>query len=175
MLELSPEASEDQARHAYITLVKVWHPDRFEQDTAVRAKAEQKLKEINEAYAVLSGATGAAPRAPAAVTLPHEVVGSLALFKRPLRAGDRFFGCAGAAFVIAIILGVLAGVHSFIHSGKSTLFDSSGQWVSIAVGLAVIGAIAKWLARRDERRRAVQQRDADCRRAVLNASGSSSD
>jgi curved DNA-binding protein CbpA len=31
----------------------VWHPDRFGSDVRLRQKAEDKLKQVNEAYRVL--------------------------------------------------------------------------------------------------------------------------
>ncbi len=41
-------------------MVKVWHPDRFGSDARLRRKAEDKLKQINDAYRVLqSGSTTA--------------------------------------------------------------------------------------------------------------------
>ncbi|MBI5252076.1 MAG: DnaJ domain-containing protein [Desulfomonile tiedjei] len=42
-------------KQAYRDLVKVWHPDRFPNDPRVRRKAEEKLKEINQAYEILKG------------------------------------------------------------------------------------------------------------------------
>jgi curved DNA-binding protein CbpA len=35
-------------------LAKVWHPDRFQGDETLRLKAEEKLKEINSAYQLLT-------------------------------------------------------------------------------------------------------------------------
>ena len=51
VLELDHEASMDEAREAYIDMVRVWHPDRFTDNPRLRKKAEEKLKEINIAYA----------------------------------------------------------------------------------------------------------------------------
>ena len=49
-LGLVPGATRLQVDNAYRDLVKVWHPDRFQADPALRPKAEAKLREINEAY-----------------------------------------------------------------------------------------------------------------------------
>lgn len=49
-LEVAPAASEEALRRAYLDLTKVWHPDRFAHDPALHAKAQEKLKAINEAY-----------------------------------------------------------------------------------------------------------------------------
>ena len=40
----------DEAREAYIDMIRVWHPDRFTHNPRLRRKAEEKLKEINIAY-----------------------------------------------------------------------------------------------------------------------------
>ncbi len=50
LLELDPRASAEDVKRAYRDLTKVWHPDRFGDDAALRRKAEEKLKAINEAY-----------------------------------------------------------------------------------------------------------------------------
>ena len=51
ILELDHESSMDEAREAYIDMARVWHPDRFTNNPRLRKKAEEKLKEINIAYA----------------------------------------------------------------------------------------------------------------------------
>ncbi len=53
VLGLAPGASADDVRTAYRSLVKQWHPDKFTHDRRSQIKAEEKLKEINEAYAAL--------------------------------------------------------------------------------------------------------------------------
>lgn len=40
----------EQVRRTYLDLVRVWHPDRFESDPALQARAAKRLAEINEAY-----------------------------------------------------------------------------------------------------------------------------
>lgn len=54
ILGIHPDASADEIRSAYRDLAKVWHPDRFAHDPRLQAKAQEKLKEINEAYQNLS-------------------------------------------------------------------------------------------------------------------------
>jgi curved DNA-binding protein CbpA len=49
VLELHPEATEEEIRRAYRRLALRWHPDRNAGD----ARAEERFKEISEAYAVL--------------------------------------------------------------------------------------------------------------------------
>jgi curved DNA-binding protein CbpA len=53
-LDLHAGASEKQIRDAYRTLVKVWHPDRFQSDAALKEAAEAKLKALNAAYLFLT-------------------------------------------------------------------------------------------------------------------------
>ena len=53
IFELHDHCTQEQVRAAYLELVKVWHPDRFVHDAALRAKADQRLRQINVAYAVL--------------------------------------------------------------------------------------------------------------------------
>lgn len=49
LLGLKPGASLAQVKQAYRQLVKVWHPDRFFEQQE-KQQAEEKLKQINEAY-----------------------------------------------------------------------------------------------------------------------------
>ncbi len=52
LLEVSEKASPEVIKKAYITLVKKYHPDL--QPDGEKKAAEEKIKEINEAYEVLS-------------------------------------------------------------------------------------------------------------------------
>ncbi|MDZ7700067.1 MAG: J domain-containing protein [Deltaproteobacteria bacterium] len=50
ILELEPGVSEAEVRQAYKDIVSVWHPDRFSNNPRLRARAEEKVKEINQSY-----------------------------------------------------------------------------------------------------------------------------
>lgn len=50
ILEVSKDADETQIKKAYRKQAMQWHPDKHKGDK----KAEEKFKEINEAYQVLS-------------------------------------------------------------------------------------------------------------------------
>jgi len=50
MLGLKLNASMEEIREAYRDLVNVWHPDRFSHNPRLQKKAQEKLKDINEAY-----------------------------------------------------------------------------------------------------------------------------
>lgn len=51
ILEVHPKASQEIIKKAYLTLAKKYHPDTTSYESAY---SEQKIKQINEAYAVLS-------------------------------------------------------------------------------------------------------------------------
>ncbi len=53
ILGLTPDATPQEVRQAYRQLVRVWHPDRFEGDTRLQERAQEKLKEIIEAHAIV--------------------------------------------------------------------------------------------------------------------------
>ncbi len=50
VLGVAPDATADEVREAYLSLVKAWHPDRFAASPAMAARAEERLKEVNAAY-----------------------------------------------------------------------------------------------------------------------------
>lgn len=50
VLELDKNANIDEIKQAYKDMVNIWHPDRFSSNNRLKQKAENKLKEINEAY-----------------------------------------------------------------------------------------------------------------------------
>ena len=64
ILGIAPGAPPDEVKRAWRDLAQVWHPDRFPPDSRLRQKAENNLKRINEAYAVLASyvPTGPVPR-----------------------------------------------------------------------------------------------------------------
>ena len=63
VLGLGPAASAQEIKAAYRDLAKVWHPDRFAHDPRLQQKAQEQLKEINEAYQRLVSGDFAQPRA----------------------------------------------------------------------------------------------------------------
>lgn len=57
ILEVSPLASPAEIRAAYLSLAREYHPDRVpEHLTKLRADAEEKLKQVNQAWEVLGDA-----------------------------------------------------------------------------------------------------------------------
>ena len=55
ILGIKNGASTEEIRQAYRDLVKVWHPDRFINDQRLQKMANEKLKEIIDAYEKLKG------------------------------------------------------------------------------------------------------------------------
>jgi hypothetical protein len=60
LLGVKPGVSPKELKAAHRDLAKVWHPDRFLHDPRLQEKAQEKLKEINEAYDLLS--SGKSPK-----------------------------------------------------------------------------------------------------------------
>jgi len=53
ILEVSPTATWEEVRQSYREMVKVWHPDRFQDDEKFKQRATRKVQDINEAYRTL--------------------------------------------------------------------------------------------------------------------------
>ena len=82
-------ASDAHIENAYRTLVKVWHPDRFQADPKTRLAADEKLKEINAAHEFLISGEAirpqarTTPKAPAPQGVPFKVEPPLAATAEP--------------------------------------------------------------------------------------------
>ena len=53
ILGIKPGSSYEEIKETVRDMIKVWHPDRFGNDSRLQKKAQEKLKEINEAYETL--------------------------------------------------------------------------------------------------------------------------
>ncbi|HWW74893.1 MAG TPA: J domain-containing protein [Pyrinomonadaceae bacterium] len=71
LLGVAPGTSGRELKDAYRDLAKVWHPDRFSHDPRLQQKAQEKLKEINEAYERLSSGRAARPKPQPATPKPR--------------------------------------------------------------------------------------------------------
>ena len=93
LLGVKPGVSNRDLKAAHRDLAKVWHPDRFLHDPRLQQKAQEKLKEINEAYELLI--SGKSPR-------PAPTV-----YSQPQRQTTRRHS-GSWAFVLLVFLGVFA-------------------------------------------------------------------
>ena len=85
LLGVKPGVSSGELKAAHRDLAKVWHPDRFTHDPRLQEKAQEKLKEINEAYDLLS--SGKTPRPAPPPPRPAETVYTAAVERRPAPRG----------------------------------------------------------------------------------------
>ena len=53
LLELENAVDENRLHLAYRRQVKIWHPDQFAHQPEIHARAEEHLKQINQAYFIL--------------------------------------------------------------------------------------------------------------------------
>lgn len=53
IFELPEEATLEEIKIAYRKLIKIWHPDQYENEKDLQKSADKKAKEINEAYSYL--------------------------------------------------------------------------------------------------------------------------
>ena len=105
LLGVKPGVSPRELKAAHRDLAKVWHPDRFVHDPRLQEKAQEKLKEINEAYDLLI--SGKTPRpAPSPPPRPVETVYYTASEDR--RSASRGGGGKWAVVAVFLFLAVFA-------------------------------------------------------------------
>ena len=117
LLGVAPGTSGRELKQAYHDMAKVWHPDRFSHDPRLQRKAQEKLKEINDAYEQLTSGTAArrtrpAPQ-PAASYTPHAAT---ARRKRP-----RFILPTAVVFCAAFV----AALGALVPSGARLAREQS--------------------------------------------------
>jgi len=129
VLALRPGAALAEIKEAYRDMVKVWHPDRFGSDPRLREMAEDKLKQINQAYAVLQSDRTGGMNEPdeAAGSVPHDAAwrwrssyasrtyegggGSAKKFSGGI---SWLYGCAGVA--LGLMVAYVAIEHGTVQS-----------------------------------------------------------
>ena len=84
LLGVAPGVSVQELKTAHRDLAKVWHPDRFAHDPRLQQKAQEKLKEINEAFDQLASAKSGR-RKPPATASPNQSYSSSQQNLRPVR------------------------------------------------------------------------------------------
>lgn len=118
ILEVQPSASDEEIKAAHRDLTKVWHPDRFATDASMQRKAEEKLKQINEALVVVQAARGGtrtrwSPPRPVARANGERAIllwvfslvfaAFFILLRRPTVGGLIIAGILGAAAILLLI------------------------------------------------------------------------
>jgi hypothetical protein len=103
LLEIDAHASWDDIRQSYRDLVRVWHPDRFEGDARLRAKAEHRVAHVTEAYRFLDLHRDVIVSVPPAAAPARAVRVQQVAVAAPVR-----LSWAGRAAVAAMMLAVLA-------------------------------------------------------------------
>jgi hypothetical protein len=103
LLGLKPGVSSGELKAAHRDLAKVWHPDRFVHDPRLQEKAQEKLKEINEAYELLS--SGKTPRPAPPPPRAAETVYTAPFVPVERRSAPRG-GSWKSAFVVLLFLAV---------------------------------------------------------------------
>jgi len=104
LLGVKPGVSSRELKAAHRDLAKVWHPDRFVHDPRLQEKAQEKLKEINEAYELL--VLGKTPRpAPPPPPRAAETVYTVPVVSVERRAAPRG-GSSKPVLVVLLFLAV---------------------------------------------------------------------
>ena len=107
LLGVKPGVSSGELKAAHRDLAKVWHPDRFVHDPRLQEKAQEKLKEINEAYELLI--SGKTPRpAPPPPRAAAETVYTVPVVSVERRSVPRGGGNYKSALVVLLFLAVFA-------------------------------------------------------------------
>ena len=101
LLGVKPGVSSRELKAAHRDLAKVWHPDRFVHDPRLQKMAQERLKEINEAYELIS--SGKSPRA-------AEAVYTATVERRPTPRGGSWHRALVPVFLFAAVFAVTTKV-----------------------------------------------------------------
>lgn len=111
LLGVKPGVSSTELKAAHRDLAKVWHPDRFVHDPRLQEKAQEKLKEINEAYELLiSGKTPRATPPPPPPPRPPETAYTAPIYSVSVERRSAPRGASWKSVVVVLLfLAVFAG------------------------------------------------------------------
>jgi hypothetical protein len=107
VLGVKPGVSDGELKAAHRDLAKVWHPDRFLHDPRLQEKAQEKLKEINEAYEQLRSRHKRRvppPQPPPPASSPHRAQTAPVEVVVPQRRGGGWHWYGAAALVVFAIV-----------------------------------------------------------------------
>lgn len=122
ILEVDPHASREDVKRAYKDLVNVWHPDRFSENTRLRKRAEEKLKDINQAYErVMKQGPGEGPEAGTGDGPPRSHAGDNRGGRRPPTGPDTGSSATETAFE--------AGTRMVLHTWSNLAEAARRFWV----------------------------------------------
>jgi hypothetical protein len=167
LLDLEPGASLGEVKRAWRDLTKVWHPDRFQGDARMEAKAEERLKAINDAYnQITTEFARGLRRLPADVTVaaPHSIAGGRQAVEptgsdgttapsvtEPDQASNDnskpmslSMKCAWVYASLTFLLLAVPEWHT-THRGGPAIFGDLVAWgVDITISMVLNGAIWGW-------------------------------
>jgi hypothetical protein len=123
ILGVAADATPEMIRQAYLDLVRVWHPDRFQSDDRLRQIADQNLRDINRAFDGLKGyRPAAAPPSqdpfsppPPAGSPPAAPTPPLRQPARPNRRPIRLSAVAAAAAICLLGLTAAWRIVRYLH------------------------------------------------------------
>lgn len=128
ILGLNGDATYKQIESAYRVMVKVWHPDRFQNDPKLKETAEEKLKSINAAHVYLSsGPDAKARRAPKKAAAPTQQATAMRTAGQTKRrtfvdaalASAILLRCLIALAALAVPIILLLGLDSWMTSNPN--------------------------------------------------------
>lgn len=137
VLDLGADATQASIRTAYRLLIKVWHPDRFQNDAKLKQAAEEKLKEINSAYEFLVSGAGrddprrgtrpaaahAAPQAPPEQSRPVAAQWNFSLRLWPTMRLVAKFALAAIVILLARYTWIAFNVQDAANEGVAKVYE----------------------------------------------------
>jgi hypothetical protein len=130
-LGVKPGASVAELKAAYRDMAKVWHPDRFGHDERLQKKAQEKLKEINEAYELL--VSGKTPR-PQPTATNQERQTAAPDFAAPVAKASKPMQWQWAAVPLMIFVAIFFAVTQLRKSDAAVVEPAEQQSVQVAEG-----------------------------------------
>ena len=113
-----------ELKAAHRDLAKVWHPDRFLHDPRLQEKAQEKLKEINEAYEQIS--SGKIPRPVTPPQPPPRYTQDVRYSKKTVRSGVSNWQWAAVALLVFAAVFTIT-IRSLLQQRPQPLTEESVQ------------------------------------------------